>query len=337
MIWNFLRLKCPVCHSADIRYHSPYTTKNHGGRVIYQCEHCPIYFSETKKTLMEGLQTPVSVIWQVLKARTEGMGFNAAARTFEKAKNTILAWERKCVDLHRVLFLYALVHEFLALVLEGDEAYTKVQKHVPPEQSRGWTILLIDRASRFMWECTCGTKDRRLFTKAIKILDKIARQTHDLSIFTDGERRYGHLLFEICYDLVHNGTPGRPKKTFKRGVHCSIKNKGSQAHKKGRKRPTYQRPWREHPETTRTIAEMDIHANHAAAFWSALRRKCATFRRKTKTYAKATTGLQRLLRVYWVVHNFLRVHFTIREVPAVALGILERRLSVQEIFQIQMV
>ena len=37
-----------------------------------------------------------------------------------------------------------------------------------------------------------------------------------------------------------------------------------------------------------------------------------------------------------MVHNFLRVHFTIREVPAVALGILERRLTVQEIFQIQM-
>jgi hypothetical protein len=53
-------------------------------------------------------------------------------------------------------------------------------------------------------------------------------------------------------------------------------------------------------------------------------------------YAKAPKRLQRLLRVYWVVHNFLRVHFTIREVPAVALGILERRLSVHEIFQIQM-
>ena len=77
-------------------------------------------------------------------------------------------------------------------------------------------------------------------------------------------------------------------------------------------------------------------ANHTEAFWSALRRKCATFRRKTNMYAKATTGLQRLLRVYWVMHNFLRVHFTIREVPAVALGILERRLSVPEIFQMQM-
>ena len=116
---ELLRLKCPGCHSADIKYHSPYATKNHGGRVIYKCENCPVYFSETKKTLMERLQTPVSVIWHVIQARTEGMGFNAAARTFEKAKNTILAWERKCIDLHQVLFLYALVHEFLELVIEG--------------------------------------------------------------------------------------------------------------------------------------------------------------------------------------------------------------------------
>ena len=68
------------------------------------------------------------------------------------------------------------------------------------------------------------------------------------------------------------------------------------------------------------MAETDIHANHAEAFFSSLRRTCATFRRKTNTYAKATTGLQRLLRVYWVVHNFLRVHFTIREVPGCRFG-----------------
>src|SRR6266446_10950872 len=66
-------------------------------------------------------------------------------------KNTMLAWERKFVALHQVLLLYAVVHEFLESVIEGDEAYTKVQKHVPPDQSRGWTILLMDRASRFIW------------------------------------------------------------------------------------------------------------------------------------------------------------------------------------------
>jgi transposase-like protein len=233
---ELLRLKCPACHSSEIHYHSSYTTKNHGGRVMYKCEHCPASFSETKNTLLEGLKTPVSVIWQVIKARTEGMGLNAAARTFDKAKNTILSWERKFVDLHRVLFLYALVHEFLVSVIEGDEAYTKVQKNVPPEQSPGWTILLIDRASRFIWELECGKKERKRFQKVIRSLDKIARQTHDLSIFTDGERRYGNLLFEICHELVKNGKPGRPKKTFKQGVHVRLKNKGSQAHKKGPKR-----------------------------------------------------------------------------------------------------
>ena len=84
------------------------------------------------------------------------------------------------------------------------------------------------------------------------------------------------------------------------------------------------------------MAESDMHANHAAAFWSALRRKGATFRRQTTMYAKSPTGLQRLLQVYWVVHNFLRVHFTTRAVPAVALGVIERRLSVGEIFPREM-
>jgi hypothetical protein len=52
---ELLRRKCPECRSADIQYHSPSTTKNHGGRVIDKCEHCPVYFSETKNTLWRRL------------------------------------------------------------------------------------------------------------------------------------------------------------------------------------------------------------------------------------------------------------------------------------------
>ena len=81
--------------------------------------------------------------------------------------------------------------------------------------------------------------------------------------------------------------------------------------------------------------EKQIHANHAEAFFSALRRKSSPFRRKTNTYAKSTKGLQRLLDVYWVLHNFIHIHYTTREVPAVALGVIERRLSVSELFQIR--
>jgi hypothetical protein len=285
---------------------------------------------------MAGLKTPMSMIWLVIKARTDSMGLNAATRTFAFAKTTILSWERKFSDLHRVLFLYTMVHQFIEVVIDGDEAYTKVHHNVPPHESSGWTILLMDRASRFIWELDSGPKDRKLFKKAIATLEQIVSRTNDLSLLTDGERRYGNLLFQVCYELVKTGKRGRPKKTLKRGIRVRIKNKGSQSHKKGRKREKYQSPWAEHPETTHTIEETDIHANHAEAFWSALRRKCTTFRRKTNMYAKSTPGSQRLLYVYWVVHNFIRVHFTTREVPAVALGVIERRLSAREIFHMQM-
>jgi len=39
--------------------------------------------------------------------------------------------------------------------------------------------------------------------------------------------------------------------------------------------------------------------------------------------------------VYWMVHNFVRVHFTTRQVPAVALGILDCGFMLHELFLIQ--
>ena len=35
---------------------------------------------------------------------------------------------------------------------------------------------------------------------------------------------------------------------------------------------------------------------------------------------------------YWIVHNFVRIHFTTRQVPAVALSVLDYGLSLNEIF-----
>jgi len=272
----------------------------------------------------------------VLEARTEGMGLNAAARVFKKGKETILRWERKFTDLHQVLVTYALVHQFLQVVIEGDEAYTKVEKNVPPQDSQGWTIALMDRASRFLWTLECGKRDAELFQQAVERLVQVIEQTDDVSLFTDGERRYGKLLFTLCFEVIRNGDPGRPKTTLKKGVKARVKNKGGQKHKRGPKRPKYQAPWNEHPETSPVSEEKTIHANHLEAFFSSLRRKCSAFRRKTNTYAKSKGGLQRILHVYWVMHNFVRAHFTTKEVPAVQLGVLDRRCSVKELCLIQL-
>lgn len=114
-----------------------------------------------------------------------------------------------------------------------------------------------------------------------------------------------------------------------------LKNKGSQAHKRGRKRPKYQSPKPEHPDTEQNIENKDIHANHLEAFNSALRRRMACYRRKTNTYAKEQSALQTRLDAYWVLHNFIRPHFTTRQIPAIALGILGQPLSWQQLFRIQ--
>ena len=114
-----------------------------------------------------------------------------------------------------------------------------------------------------------------------------------------------------------------------------LKNKGSQAHKRGRKRPKYQAPKPEHPDTEQTIINKDIHANHLEAFNSALRRRMACYRRRTNTYAKEQAVLQTRLDAYWVLHNFIRPHFTTKLIPAVASGILDQPLSWDEIMRIQ--
>src|SRR5216684_9351139 len=193
----------------------------------------------------------------------------------------------------------------------------------------------MDRATRFLWEMHCGRKDRKLFKNAMRLLCDVIQQTGDLTLLTDGERRYGSLLFALCSEALRTGKRGRPKKTRPKGVKVRLKNKGSQRHKRGPKRPKYQAPSPEHPDTVQPVATKDIHANHLEAFNTSLRRRCAAYRRRTNRYAKNQTRLQERLDVYWIVHNFVRIHFTTRQVPAVALGVLESGLSLHKVFFIQ--
>jgi len=237
--------------------------------------------------------------------------------------------------LKKTLLLFALTHQFLQQLIEGDELYTRVHKNMAPDESQGWTIVLMDRATRFIWDMHCGRKERQLFKKAMGLLCQVIQQTGDLTLLTDGERRYGSLLFELCSEALRTGKRGRPKKTLRKGVKVRLKNKGSQKHKRGPKRPKYQAPYPEHPDTAPPLDTKEIHAHHLEAFHTSLRRRCAAYRRRTNMYAKKTGRLQERLEVYWIVHNFVRVHFTTRQVPAVALGILEHGFALHELFLIQ--
>ena len=185
-----------------------YVIRSGEERQLYIYNDCNRLFSETKNTVPEGLRTPVSRITMILTALSEGMGINALTGTFSVGKNSIYRWLERLSSLQQALMLYSLCHQFVQSIVEGDELYTKIGGNVPPGESEGWTVILMDRASRFIRAPECGKKDKRLFKRAMRILLKVIRKTGDLTLLTDGERRYGNILFEICYEFLRTGKRG---------------------------------------------------------------------------------------------------------------------------------
>src|SRR5262249_6528963 len=93
----------------------------------------------------------------------------------------------------KTLLLFALTHQFLQQMIEGDELYTRVQKKVTPTESQGWTVVLMDRATRFLWDMHWGRKERKMFKKAMGLLCQVIQQTGDLTLLTaneDDQRRH---------------------------------------------------------------------------------------------------------------------------------------------------
>src|SRR5712691_1360041 len=80
-------IQCADCGGKHVDGSRTYTIKDGEQRMIYHCSSCGSDFSETKNTPMAHLQTPISMIVQVLAALTEGLGLNAATRLYGVSKN----------------------------------------------------------------------------------------------------------------------------------------------------------------------------------------------------------------------------------------------------------
>jgi hypothetical protein len=62
----------------------------------------------------------------------------------------------------------------------------------------------MDRASRFIWHLKCGRKEQKLFLEAMMtVAELFERSAESLQLFTDGEKRYSQLLFNICHEVLN--------------------------------------------------------------------------------------------------------------------------------------
>jgi len=88
----------------------------------------------------------------------------------------------------------------------------------------------------------------------------------------------------------------------------------------------------EHPFTAISL-ESEVHANHNEAQNAALRRRCSSYRRRENLDAKKLPGLQRILDVQRLIHNWVRSHWGLDKgtTPAMEMGFCSRPLSIMEI------
>jgi len=199
----------------------------------------------------------------------------------------------------------------------------------PPEVSEGWTIHFIERQSRYWVEAQAGKKHTKLFEQGTQSAWNWANPAQFIHWFTDGERRYGKALWKLASVYLKAGEAHRDyhhRKVWREGLEVAMKIKGSQ----GKRRVEWAYP--EHPFTAVSAAS-EVHANHNEAQNSALRRRCSAYRRRQNLYAKHIQGLQRVLDVQRLIHNWVRPHWGLAKgiTPAMARGFCDRPVSIHEL------
>jgi hypothetical protein len=199
----------------------------------------------------------------------------------------------------------------------------------PPAASEGWTIHFIERESRYWIGAQAGLKNAKLFEQGVKSAWDWAEPSTAIRWFTDGERRYSKELWKLAsrYLKQNETTPEHPyRKVWREGLEVAIKIKGSQG------RPRIEWVKVEHPFTA-ISDKSEVHANHNEAQNAALRRRSSAYRRRQNLYAKHVEGLQRVLDVQRLIHNWVKPHWGLGKcvTPAMVLGYSLRPFSLNEL------
>ena len=213
------------------------------------------------------------------------------------------------------------------LILVVDELYTKVKKNKEPHLSEGWTVVVKEKESRFNFFIISGKRDDKLFEKVAKKIIKIAENSKKVILLTDSEKRYLKYIFKYYHTYI-KGKRGRPKRVLRPNIIVIVINKAKQ--KRGEK--DYYQIYK-HPDIE--MEDIEISMNSSEATNASIRRHLACYRRRSNTMKKKKSNLNKLLKIEWIIRNFIYKHPSTSEVPAVKLGIIKRGLTFRELFSMR--
>lgn len=185
----------------------------------------------------------------------------------------------------------------------------------------------MERTSRYWIAAVVGVKNETLFERGVDHTWQWAEACEFIRWFSDGERRYGHCLWQcgsVYLSWQEYPYRRRHRKVWREGLEVAMKIKGSQ----GQPRVAwvkFEHPW------TAISAQAEVHANHMEAQNSAIRRHCSAYRRRQNLYAKTVNGLQRAITAQRLLHNWVRVHWGLsKQTPAMAMGFCQRPIPLEE-------
>lgn len=208
--------------------------------------------------------------------------------------------------------------------------FTRVSARTfPPAESEGWTVHFIERESRYWIGAQAGLKDEKLFATSVDAAWEWLKGCEGIRWFTDGERRYGQQLWNLASVYLRSGEYHPDyghRKVWREGLEVAMRIKGSQ----GNRRVEWVKV--EHPFTA-ISPKHEVHANHNEAQNAALRRRCSAYRRQANLYAKKLSGLQRVLDLQRLVHNWVRPHWGLAKgvTPAMKMGFCSRPFTMLEL------
>lgn len=125
-----------------------YSTRHGERRQMYKCNVCGRLFSETARTPLFGLKTPMRTVCIALQELVEGIGIRSVARIHGVKPDTVLEWLKRAGEHAERLSEYML-RELNVSQVQLDELWTFVRKK--ERTLKGWENLQREWGDTWIW------------------------------------------------------------------------------------------------------------------------------------------------------------------------------------------
>lgn len=300
--------------------------KSHGVKIQrYRCKQCGKSFGDIPARPLDDLRIPEDKAFLVLKALTEGVGIRACSRLFGLHRDSVLrileTAGAKCAN-----FLDKRLRSVTVEEIQFDEiwsyVFTKERFNINKNPLIGdqYTYFGLCRKTKLV-VCSLTGKRNQATTDAF-VASVAERLNGHTSISTDA---YAHYPFAIQDSFRNRADHAAILKCYG----TVLENPNSTAHRYSPMQVTriIVTPKMGNPDTERACTSHIERCNLNLRHFN---------RRHTRLsigYSKKLENLKHSIALFFAVHNFCRVHHTLKTTPAVAAGLAERPWTLKELLK----